>query len=146
MLLINTGFNTPELWALRLDRASGLGGEDRVWRCVRSVPAMSSPTVVDDLLYFLSDSEFVTCLELASGKEVWRERIGGKHYASPLWADGRLYLFGENGKTRLLKPGRTFTLLGENTLAAGCHASPAVSGRALLLRSLSHLYCLETRR
>ena len=98
----------------------------------------------DDLDF--SDSEFVTCLELSSGKEVWRERIGGKHYASPLFAEGRLYLFGENGKTRLLKPGRTFTLLGENTLDSGCHASPAVSGRALFLRTLTHVYCLETRR
>lgn len=146
LLLINTGFNTPELWALRVDRPTGPTPEDRVWRSNRGIPAMSSPTVVEGLLYFLSDSEFVTCLELASGKEVWRERIGGKHYASPLFAEGRLYLFSENGKTRVIKPGRAFTLLAENTLESGLHASPAVSGRSLFVRTLRHVYCLETRR
>jgi len=145
LVFLNTGFNVPELWAARLDSLGGSTPAEIVWRYTRGMPTMSSPTLVEDLLYILSDSEFLTCLEATTGKEVWRERIGGRHYASPLYAAGRLYLFSDQGKTRVIQPGRTFTLLAESELESGCHASPAPVGRSLILRTRTHAYCLEER-
>jgi outer membrane protein assembly factor BamB len=98
---------------------------------------------VDGLLYMVSDDGAVTCLEATTGKRIWRERIGGQYAASPIYADGRLYFCNQQGTTKVLKPGRTCDVLATNTLAAGFMASPAVSGKALFLRTKTHLYRVE---
>ena len=75
---------------------------------------------------------------------VWTERVGGKYAASPIFADGRIYLFDEEGTTTVLKPGRKLEVLATNTLANGFMASPAVSGKAFFLRTKTHLYRIES--
>jgi hypothetical protein len=75
---------------------------------------------------------------------VWTDRIGGSYAASPIYADGRLYFFSQEGKTTVLKPGRAFIPLATNSLADGFMASPAVSGKALFLRTRTSLYRIES--
>ncbi len=86
------------------------------------------------------------CLEATTGNEFWQERIGGEYYASPLFADGNIYCFSQDGKTPVLKAGRKFEVVATNTLADGFMASPAVDGRALILRTKKNLYRIETNR
>jgi len=86
----------------------------------------------------------VRCVEAATGDEVWQERIGGEYYASLLYADGNIYAFNQDGKATVLKTGRKFEVVATNTLAAGFMASPAVDGKALILRTKTHLYRIET--
>ena len=74
---------------------------------------------------------------------VWNERVGGNYSASPIAADGRLYFCSEEGKTVVVATGREFKKLAENTLEDGFMASPAVSGKALILRTKSALYRVE---
>jgi hypothetical protein len=69
--------------------------------------------------------------------------VGGNYSASPLYAEGRIYLFSEEGKTTVLEAGREFKVLAENNLADGFMASPAVSGSSFILRTRTHLYCIE---
>ncbi len=143
MALFVTGSGTTELWAVRLGGQGDVTDSHVAWKFGNSVPRTASPVIVDNLLYMVSDDSVVTCLEVATGKEVWRERIGGKYAASPIYADGRLYFFNQQGKTTVLKPGRTFEALATSTLDIGCMASPAVSGKALFLRTKTHLYRIE---
>jgi len=82
-------------------------------------------------------------VDAADGSVVWTERIGGKYAASPIYAEGRLYFFSQDGTTTVLKPGRTFEVLTTNTLADGFMASPAVDGNAFYLRTRTHLYRIE---
>ena len=105
---------------------------------------MPSPLLVDDLLYLLGDSGVVRCVEAATGNEVWQERIGGEYYASPLCADGNIYCFSREGKTTLLKAGRSLEVRATNMLDDGFMASPAVSGKALFVRTKTHLYRIES--
>ena len=108
------------------------------------VAKTASPLLIDGLFYMVSDDAMLTCLEAATGKQVWRQRIGGNYSASPIYADGQMFFFNQQGKTSVIKPGRTFELTGTNTLATGFMASPAVSGKALFLRSKTHLYRVES--
>jgi outer membrane protein assembly factor BamB len=86
---------------------------------------------------------------------VWKERVGGKFRASPIYADGRLYFFSLDGVTTVIKPGREFEVLATNKLATddlrddprrgpGFMASPAVVGKAMFLRTRHHLYRIES--
>jgi outer membrane protein assembly factor BamB len=114
------------------------------WKSKRNVPRKPSLVLVDDLLFGIEDDGgMVSCVEAKTGAEVWRERVGGNHSASPLHAEGRLYFFSDDGRTTVLEAGRQFKKLAESKLDGGFMASAAVAGKALFLRSKTHLYRIE---
>ena len=85
----------------------------------------------------------VTCYEVATGREIYKERLGGTSYtASPVAADGRLYFVSEQGDVRVLKAGPDFELLAMNRLGEVCMATPAISGGALYVRTKDALIAL----
>ena len=73
------------------------------------------------------------------GDIVWQKRIGDEYSASPVYADGKMWLFSEQGKSTVIRPGRDFEILAENQLDDSFLASPALSGGAFYLRSRTHL-------
>jgi len=141
LALISTG---GELLAIKPDGHGDVTNTHVAWKVTHAVPRMPSPVIVDDLLYMVNEDGTATCLEVATGKQVWQERIRGNYYASPVSADGRVYFFSGTGKATVLKTGRTYELLGTNMLDDGFMASPAVSGKALFLRTKTHLYRIES--
>jgi outer membrane protein assembly factor BamB len=144
MAFVSTGFSTPEFLAIRLDGARGdITAKNIVWRTKKGAPRMPSPILLDDFLFMLTDQGVVTCLEAPTGKEIWKERIGGDYAASMMLAGDRLYCFAQDGKATVLKAGRKFEQLAKNALASGFMASPAASGKALYLRTKTDLYRIE---
>jgi outer membrane protein assembly factor BamB len=114
-----------------------------VWKTKRNVPKKPALLLIDDLLYMIDEGGIATCVEAKTGAEVWRERIGGNYSASPIYADGNIYFCSEEGKTTVVKAGREFSKVSENTLPDGFMASPAAVGNALYLRTRTHLYRIE---
>jgi outer membrane protein assembly factor BamB len=113
------------------------------WKSIRSVSKKPSPLLINDLLYMIHDDGIASCIEAKTGTQVWQERVGGKFSASPVYADGRIYLCSEEGKTTVIEAGRQFKGLATNQLEAGFMASPAIAGKALFLRTKTHLYRIE---
>lgn len=149
LIYFNTGHGKSELWAIRPDGKGAVDGvvpdANVVWKVKRNVPTRASVILVEDLLYMVDDGGIASCLDPRTGEEVWKERIGGNYSAAPLFADGRIYFFSEEGKTTTIAPGREMKKPGESQLDAGFMASPAVSANALILRTKTHLYRVETR-
>jgi outer membrane protein assembly factor BamB len=139
-VFFTSGFGRSDLLAVP---AAGPVGGRATWTLGKGVPQKPSPVLVGDLLFWVNDGGVAFCVEAASGTVVWQERVGGKFSASPVCAGGRLYVCSEEGKTTVLKAGRAYEVLAENTLEAGCMASPAVVGKALILRTKTHLYRIE---
>ena len=141
LVLAVTGHGAAEMLAVRPDGTGDVTGSHVVWRVGgKDVPLTPSPVVVNGLLYMLADHGALTCIEVATGKTVWRELIGGSYLASPIFVGERVYLFGASGKTTVIRAGRTFEKLAVNQLASGFMASPAIAGDALILRTKTHLY------
>lgn len=143
MVFINTGFGRTELWAVRPDGHGDVTKDHVAWKVTKGVPGKSSPVLVGDLLFMVSDAGIASCLEARTGKRVWQERIGGQYSASLLATAGRIYFFNEEGKTTVVAPDRKFKILATNTLDDGFMASPAVIGNSIYLRSKTHLYRIE---
>lgn len=138
-----TGFSKGDLLAIR-PGGSGVVTDTHVqWTVGRNIPCKPSVQLVGDLLFMIDDGGIASCLEATTGGEVWRERIAGNYSAAPLHASGRIYFFSEEGKTTVIEAGRMFKVLAENTLGDGFMASAAVAGKALILRSRTHLYRVE---
>jgi len=114
-----------------------------VWRAKRAVPNKPSLILKDDLLFMVDDGGIASCLEAATGKEIWQERLGGSYSASPVCSENRIYFCSEDGKTPVIEASREFKLLAENKVDGGFMASPAIAGNALYLRTKTHLYCIQ---
>jgi outer membrane protein assembly factor BamB len=114
-----------------------------VWRYTRGVPRMPSPLLVEGKIFMVSDGGIGSCLEAATGNQLWQERLGGQFAASPVYADGRIYCFNQTGTSMVIKPSGKYEVLATNKLDAGFMASPAVLGKAFILRTKTHLYRIE---
>ncbi len=143
LAFINTGFGKPELWAVRPEGRGNVTESHVLWKLNKSVPAKPSALLIGPQIYMVDDRGIASCVDARTGEVLWHERIGGEFSSSPVWADGRIYVFDENGKATVLADGRQFKLLAANHLDAGCMASPAVAGKSLLVRTKTHLYRIE---
>ena len=134
------GRTQPALLAIRPHEKTS----DRIaWSSRRSVPRRPSPLIIDELLFTISDDGIATCLDAKTGDPIWRKRIAGNYRASPLHADGRIYVCNLEGVTTVLAAARSYKQLAVNHLDNGFQASPAAVGKTLLLRSTKHLYAIE---
>ncbi len=132
------------LLAVRPDGTGDVTQTHIAWSYGRATPTRPSQLIVGDHLYMVNDQGIVTCLDVRTGEPTWTHRMGGRHSASPVYADGRIWLFDEEDRSRVIEANpREFRLLAENPLDAGCMASPAVVGDALIVRTKTHLYRIE---
>ena len=83
-----------------------------------------------------------SAVDAETGETLWKQRLGGVFSASPVAADGRIYLVEESGKTYVIEAGRKFNLAATNDLGERTLASPAVSGGMILIRTDNHLYAI----
>ncbi len=144
MLVFNTAFASSQLWGVRLGDASGDATASHVaWK--KKFSSLSQPSLIlfDTRVYAVNDSGILVCLDVATGKEVYKERLGSDFAASPILAGDRLYFFDARGSAKVVQAGADFRVLATNTLDAGCMASPAVVGNALIVRTKTHLYRIE---
>lgn len=136
-------FNTL---ALRLDGKTGdLTKTHVLWKARSGRAGVPSALCLGKLYYFVEDNGWGNCLEAATGKRVWRERMGGKHQASLVAGDGKVYFTGETGVITVVRAGEKFEVLAKNDLGEPMVASPAIAGGRLFVRGTRHLFCIGAK-
>src|SRR5438477_19674 len=80
--------------------------------------------------------------DAANGQRVWQKRLGGIFFASPVGADGKVYMVSETGETFVLRAGREPDVIATNDLGERFLASPAISGGRIFLRSDGSLFAV----
>ncbi|MBS0262802.1 MAG: PQQ-binding-like beta-propeller repeat protein [Planctomycetes bacterium] len=143
LVFVCTGYDVATLLAIRPTGHGDITDSHVAWQAKQGVPLNASPILIGDELYTISDQGVATCWDALTGKVHWKKRLGGNHSASPLLADGKLYVLDETGTTHVLQPGTKPKVLAKNVLRGKTLASLAAYGRAIYLRSDSHLYRLE---
>ncbi len=143
LTFVSSGYDTPVFYALPLDGTGELGDDRVAWKTTKAVPRNASPLLVGDELYMVSDNGVISCLDARSGAVHWQERLGGDCTASPLHADGRIYITDENGVTKVIAPGKTFQELATNELPGRTLASLATADGAIFLRTDTAIYRLD---
>jgi len=136
--LVNDGWGVH---AIRLP-AAGAAKPEILWSYRQNVPYIPSPLVYDGVFYMVKDS-IVTSLDPATGKLLKRGRLGdgkGKVYASPVAADGKIYVGTLDGKLVVLSPGGEWSVAHTNDLGEEIWATPAIVDGHLYVRTKSRLY------
>src|SRR5262249_19149053 len=110
-------------------------------------PDVSSPLVYGGLVYLGDENGFLTCLDAKSGEELYlkMEIHRHRHRASPVYADGKVYLTSRDGVVSVVKSGPKFRLLASSRMPYQISASPAISNGRIYLRGFQALYALEGR-
>jgi outer membrane protein assembly factor BamB len=117
------------------------GSNAVAWNKDGGGPYMPTPIVYGDYLYTCSNDGRLTCYEASTGKQVYKERLGGRggFTASPVAADGRIYFTGEESGVRVVRAGPKFKLLSVNPMDEVCMATPAICGGMMFVRTQHHV-------
>ena len=124
------------------DRSSS---RDVLWSRTGRGSYMPTPLIYDGLLYVLANQGLLDAYDLRSGEEIYRERIphqGSGFSASPVAADGRIYLSSEDGDIFIIRAGRTFEVLGRHSMGEPLMATPALAGDTMYVRGERHLFAI----
>jgi outer membrane protein assembly factor BamB len=150
MVYAMSGFRGSTLRAIRLADARGeiTGAPGLAWSYDRDTPYVPSPLLYRGALYFLkSNSGILTALDATSGAVRYTERLQAvpNVYASPVAAEGRIYIVGREGKAVVLSAGAQPTVLATNALPDDFDSSPALVDGEMFLRGAERLYCIAER-
>lgn len=121
--------------AVRVGKEGGHQQAEIAWRYTKQVPNVSSPVVVGDMIFFVSDQGIASCLDANTGEAHWTERIGKHFWASPFYADGRIYFFDRDGTTTVVEADKKYQRLAINKLDGEMLATAAAVDNALILRT-----------
>lgn len=146
-----TGYKGYSLLAIPLSATGDITGTDKIkWSLRRGTPYTPSPLLYDGLLYFTQSNQAILSCVNADNGEIYidRERLGdlANMYASPVAANGRVYLMGRNGVTLVVKHGKEFKTLATNKLEERIDASPAIAGNQIFIRGARSLYCIAEKQ
>ena len=139
---VNTMATDHGLLAIRVD-----GGKPSViWRENTSIPEVPSPLLYQNRLFLVRNGGVATCLDAETGRVIYRARVGapGAYFASPIAADGRVYLGSSEGViTVLASDGDQLKMLAKNEVGEELVATPAIAGKSIYVRTLRNLYAFE---
>jgi len=135
MIYLNRGYRSSPFLAIRPGGRGDITKSHVAWNISAGAPYVSSLIHHDGLLFYVTEQGIVNCIDAKTGERVWQDRVGGVYSASPIAADGKIYLFSETGEGIVLKPGRTPQVLARNKLEGRIIASPAVSDGRIFVRT-----------
>ncbi|HET6408515.1 MAG TPA: PQQ-binding-like beta-propeller repeat protein [Chthoniobacteraceae bacterium] len=115
---------------------------EKAYEVVRVGGYVPTPIAVGDFLFLWKENGLVTCLRASNNEQVWSERVQGPFYGSPIAVGGRLYNVTRKGELVVLGAGDKFQEVARFNLGEGSHATPAVAGGRMYVRTFSHLVAL----
>jgi len=128
--------------AFRLGGTGELKESNLVWEQKKGMPKVPSMLYLKPHLFAITDGGVASCMNAATGELLWQERVGGNFSASPVAADGRIYLLADDGTTTIISAGPQFEVLAKNSLGEKVQASIAIAQQRLFIRTAANLYAI----
>jgi outer membrane protein assembly factor BamB len=132
------------LWAIDAGRTGDVTSTAGIWRCAGKEFSRSISTVAisEGLVYAAELNGYLQCLDAATGKRIWRQDVESPVWASPLVADGKVYLGNEDGTITVFKHGRSPEVLGSMAMKETVCATVAVAGDTLYVVTRTRLFAI----
>ena len=148
LLILNTGSERAHTICVRIDvKMTGDITESHVlWDREKRNASEAAPVLVDGTLYQTTRGGIVSAVDAKSGKDLWDDRLAGKHVPAPLVLGDKLLFCNDRGECFLVRAApEKFELIGQNQLGEQITASPAVADGALFIRSSGALYKISAK-
>lgn len=134
------------LAAIRPDGQGDVTKTHIVWTLEDYVPDITSPVVNDELLFCVTTSGLLGCIDVKTGKKVWDADLNAEFNASPTLVGDKLYLISLKGESIVLAAAREMKELARGQLGEVVHASPAFVGGRVFIRGTKNLFCLGEKK
>ncbi len=131
-----------EMFVVRCSDSSR-GKPEVMYEVKSNIPYVPTPVVYEGKLYLLYDKGVMSCVELTSGELVWRQRLPGEYFSSPVILGGKIYCISRSGTVVVMATGDRFHLLGRSELGEGTHSTPAVADGVLVIRAFRNLFAVR---
>ena len=141
-IYLSRGYRNSDYLAIRPGGRGDVTATHIEWQARSGASYVPSILYYEGLLYMTNEVGVMTCANARTGEPVWRHRLDGVFFASPVAGDGKVYLVSETGETFVLRAGRQPEVLARNDLGERFIASPAVSHGRLFLRSDRTLFAV----
>jgi outer membrane protein assembly factor BamB len=131
------------LLAIKLGGQGDMTEKSIRWRYTRPVPQVPSTVLYQGVLYMVNDSGILISFDPATGNVIKQGRLKGaidKYFASPVAADGKVYLISQDGTVSVVKAAGEWDVLAVNALGDECFGTPAIDNGQLYIRTSSALY------
>ena len=112
------------------------------WKSDKGSPYTTTPIIYGEHLYTVADGGVLSAYEAKTGRLVYQERLPTSFSASPVAADGKLYLPSEDGDVYVVRAGTKFELLSKNPMGEPLMGTPAISDGLIIIRSQGHIYAV----
>lgn len=132
----------PSLTAIRPQGRGDLTAQVE-WSLEKFIPNVPTPLVYQGVMYLVKDGGILTTLNPETGEILKQGRLADaldKYYASPVAADGKVYLFSESGKGTVLRAGAQWEILSTSDFGSDVYPTPAIVGDRIYVRTRSALY------
>ncbi len=141
LVLVSSAWPIRNLVAVKPDGQGDVTGSHVVWQSRKGAYYVPSPVCTADYLFTTMTTGQVHCIEVATGNILWIEEMGTQ-YASPVLANGLVYMPNDNGVITVIKPGPKFQYIAKNPIGEKMYASAAISNGKIFLRGFQHLFCI----
>lgn len=148
LIIVPSAKNGPVL-GINPAAASGdiTDSEWQIWKRQQGTPDVPSPLIHDGLVYLCRENGDLICLDAETGEQYYRQRTHRhRHRASPVYANGHIYLTARDGVITVVKAGREFEIVASNAMGEDIAASPAIANGTLYLRSYQALYAIGAKK
>ena len=136
------GGGGTRMFAIRPPDLSGASNARVAYEIECSLPYVPTPVAHGKWLFLISDGGVASCIEIKTGRRVWRQRIGGNFFASPVRVAERIYSVSMAGEMVVLAAAPEYQLLGRVDLGEPSHSTPAIAGGVMYVRTFSHLMAI----
>jgi len=136
------GGSGKQLFAVRPGNPAKKVEAEIAYEVQGKLPNVPTPVARGQLVFVWSDAGVVTCLDAPSGKVLWRERVGGQFFGSPVRVADRLYCISRSGEVVVLAAADQYKLIGRIDLGEPSQSTPAVAGGVMYLRTEGHLMAI----
>lgn len=130
------------LAAIRPDGSGDVTKTHVAWLYDHDLPDIASPVASNELVFMITTNGYATAVDIKTGQKVWLKELKETFRASPILADGKLFLQDAAGTMHILEANRTGKLLGTCTVGEETNATPAFVGRNVFIRGKQHLFCI----
>ncbi len=147
LAIILAGYKGPA-FAFEMGGKGDITKEKQLWRFEKKQPQrIGSGIIQGDYLYMANDGPSTAqCINIKTGKSVWRSRFSAGHWASTVYADGKVYSTNQDGVTNVYEANpKEFKLISKNELKETCNSTPALSDGEIFIQTHEALYCISNK-
>lgn len=141
IIVSTSGANGP-IAAIRPGGEGDISRSHLLWKLPNGGPQVPTGLISRGMLFTVSDNGVLSCRDLATGDEHWRERVTGRFLSSLVASEQSVYAINQSGDIFVFRAAETFELLAINLMNERCAATPAIHGNELFVRTERHLICI----